>query len=127
MHIFLRIKIEPFLIKKIFSGTPDDYHRSHEQRPQDEYIIDYPSAYRHQQQRRLRELSSVSEQSSPSYNNYPTNQIRRQQLPLFSPIHTTPTIARVHPNSPVITPSRYSSMPPSYDELFLQPHTLTNR
>jgi hypothetical protein len=52
------------------------------------------------------------------------NQTRRQQLPLFSPIRTTPYVLQT---STGITPSIYSSMPPSYDEIFLTPHTVTNR
>jgi hypothetical protein len=48
-------------------------------------------------------------------------------LPLFSTVRTTPSTTYVHQTSHGITPSIYAAMPPSYAEIFLTPHTLTNR
>jgi len=115
-HIFLR-----------FLDSSYEYHHSHEQGPQDNQIIDFPRANRYQQQRRLRESPPVLEQSAPSYDTYSINQTRRPQLPVFSLIRTTPLTTHVHRPSSVITPSVHAAMPPSYDEIFLKPHTLTNR
>ena len=90
----------------IFSGPS----YSHERIPQNNYVIDFSHINRYQQERRLRELTSAFEQSPPSYASS-VNQTRRQQLPLFTPIRTTPY---VHKTSPV-----YLTKPPSYAEIFL--------
>jgi hypothetical protein len=64
----------------------------------------------------LREPSPVFEQSPPFYN----PQIRRQ---LFPPVART----NVHLTPISLTPSVHPASPPSYHELFLTPHRLTNR
>ncbi|CAF3740886.1 unnamed protein product [Rotaria sordida] len=107
-----------------------DYEQSRERLPQNSYIIDFTSVNRsqqqqQQQQRRPRAPPPVFEQSPPSYD-ISINQTRRQPIPLFSPIRTIPSRTIVHRSSPVITPSIYSAMPPSYAEIFLKPHTLLN-
>jgi hypothetical protein len=109
-----------------FSGLPYEYQHSRERVPQDNHVTDFSGANRYHQQRRLRVPPPVFEQRPPSYNTS-VNQTKRLQLPLFSTIRTTPSIACVQQASPVITPSIYSAMPPSYAEIFLTPHTLTNR
>ncbi|CAF3222558.1 unnamed protein product, partial [Rotaria sp. Silwood2] len=102
-------------------------HHSHERVPQDNYIIDYPrTSHRYQQQYRLHESLPAFEESSPSYD-ISVNQIRRQKLPIFTSIRTTPITTNVQQSSPTMTSSIHSTMPPSYAEIFLTPYTLTNR
>ena len=91
----------------IFSGPPAENDRS--------------------QQRQLHRSPPVLEQAPPPYNTYPAKRTRRQPLSLFSTIRSTPITPNVHHSSPDITPSIYAAMPPSYAELFLTPHTLTNQ
>ncbi|CAF0904522.1 unnamed protein product [Adineta ricciae] len=87
------------------------------------YAIDVATVYRDQQQHRLRERLPISEQSPPSYTSS-MYQTRRKQLPLFSPIRVIPTI---HVTVPMNTPSpTYSTMPPTYSEIFLTPQTAMN-
>jgi hypothetical protein len=52
--------------------------------------------------------------------------IRGQQLPLFSPVYTTPTRTNVQPIRISLTPSIHTGSPPSYEEIFLTPHRLTD-
>ncbi|CAF3719429.1 unnamed protein product [Adineta steineri] len=96
----------------------NESRRIHEQISQEYCLVDYPSAYRYQQQRRLHEYPSISEQSPPSYSNT-IEQTGRQQLPLFSSIRTIPSTTYGYQNSPVVTPSIYTAKPPTYAEIFL--------
>lgn len=88
------------------------------------YIIDLSSVNNAQQERRPRRQFSIIEQQPPPY--YHTTIVRTQQqpVPLFSPIRTIPSSADIHRSSPIVTPSAYTSMPPSYAEIFLRPNTL---
>ncbi|CAF2639784.1 unnamed protein product [Rotaria sp. Silwood2] len=102
-----------------------EYEQPRERPPPSTYIIDFTRINNSQQQRRPRRPPPVFEQSPPSYD-ISINQTRRQPISLFSPIRTTPSIITIHRSSPIITPSIYSAMPPSYAEIFLKPHTLPN-
>ncbi|CAF3103620.1 unnamed protein product [Rotaria sp. Silwood2] len=103
-----------------------EYEQPRERPPPSTYIIDFTRINNsQQQQRRPRRPPPVFEQSPPSYD-ISINQTRRQPISLFSPIRTTPSIITIHRSSPIITPSIYSAMPPSYAEIFLKPHTLPN-
>ncbi len=113
----------PFNLKSLLDSLPDiDFFLfsdlSYEYRPQDAH----PRPYSYQQQRRLREPSAVFEQQPPLYN----RPIRGQQLPLFSPVYTTPTRTNVQPIRISLTPSIHTGSPPSYEEIFLTPHRLTD-
>ncbi len=110
-------------ISSIGESSAYEYEHSRERPPQDNYIIDFTRANRYQQQRR-RGPPPVIEQSPPAYDTTIV-QTRRQQIPLYSPIRTTPSTHILRPSA-IITPSIYSAMPPSYAEIFLTPHTLPN-
>ena len=84
------------------------------------YTMDVATVCRNQQHHRLHERSPISEQSPPSYTSS-MYQTRREQLPLFSPIGAIPT---THSTVPINTPApMYSTMPPTYSEIFLTPQT----
>ncbi|CAF3599194.1 unnamed protein product [Rotaria sp. Silwood1] len=102
-----------------------EYEQRRERLPQNTYIIDFSRVHNSQQQRRPRGPPPVFEQSPPSYDTS-IIQTGRQSIPLFSPIRTTPSTTTIHRSSPIITPSIYSAMPPSYAEIFLKRHTLPN-
>jgi hypothetical protein len=113
------------IVNNLFIDEPSYVYESPRERPpQETYIIDFTRANRYQQ-RRTREPPGIREQSPPSYNTS-INHIRRQPVPLFSSVRTVPSSTNIRRSSPIITPSIYSSMPPSYAEIFLSPHTLPN-
>jgi hypothetical protein len=109
------------------TGRSYENRHSQDRRPQDSHIINLQGAYRYQQQYRSHEPQPVLESSSPSYDNSSIHQTRRIQLPLFSPIHTTPSTRHVQRTLPVITRPVYETMPPSYDQIFSTPYPLTNQ
>ncbi|UJR31004.1 hypothetical protein I4U23_018515 [Adineta vaga] len=102
-----------------------EYDSSHERQAQDAYIIDFTRTNRSQQQRRPRGPPPVFEQSPPAYDTtiIPT---RRQPASFYLPVRTGPYSKTARQSPSTITPSIHSIMPPSYAEIFLTPHTLSD-
>ncbi|UJR15645.1 hypothetical protein I4U23_002581 [Adineta vaga] len=69
-------------------NSMDSQHYSRSRATQENYTIDFSTTYRNLQERRLCEHSPISELFPPSYTSS-IYQTRREQLPLFLPIHTT--------------------------------------
>ena len=128
-NIFLRCWHYWRLITICLDTSSYEYaHPRERERPNPNiYTIDFSRANRYQAPppRRSREPPPVIEQPPPSYNNS-ISRSRLQPIPLYSSVRTTPSSNQIRRSSPVITPSVYSAMPPSYAEIFLTSSPLPN-
>lgn len=75
--------------------------------------------------RRSREPPAVIEQAPPSYH-HSISRTRFEPITLYSSVRTTPASNQIRRSSPVISPTIYSAMPPSYAEIFLTSNPSSN-
>lgn len=121
-------QIRDGLVSLVDAHSSYDYPRERERESRNVYTIDFSRASRYQPPsppRRPRPPPPIIEQAPPSYD-ISIKETRRQVKPRFSSVRTIPSSNQVRRSSPVISPSIYSTMPPSYAEIFLTAHTSAN-
>ena len=121
-------QISDDVVYSVDAPSSYDYPRARERESRNVYTIDFSRASRYQPPsppRRPRPPPPIIEQAPPSYD-VSIKETRREVKPRFSSVRTIPSSNQVRRSSPVISPSIYSTMPPSYAEIFLTTHTSAN-